>query len=220
MRKKIVGSLIFVLLIVIVILNIFTIREERITADEKKFRLEYEKFNGKKNLFGFSYLSINIPEKNGISYVSAKETINILKNDTGVIYFGYPQGVWSRHILEPLFKAREEASIDKIYYYNAYALRDEKRLNDDGTIEVVKEGADEYYTILELLGDYADRYEGLGDDSIKRLYFPTVVFVKNGKIIDVHVSTLSSHQDGEKRLTDKQSKELQNIYVKAMKRVK
>lgn len=220
MKKKTVGSLIFVLLIVIIILNIFTVRDQRITKDEKKFRLEYERFNGEKNLSGVSYLSVTIPEKNGISYASAKKVINLMENGTGIIYFGYPESTWSRHILESLFEAKEEVGIGTIYYYNAYADRDEKSLTENGEIETTKEGTEEYYKILELLGDDANRYEGLGDDSVKRLYFPTVVFVKEGKIIDVHVSTVTSHQDESKKLTSKQSKELQNIYEKAMRKIK
>lgn len=219
-QKKMIYSLIFVLLIVVIVLNVFTVKEQKITQDEKKFRLEYEKYNGTKNLSGVRYLSVEIPEANGISYVSVKQVIKLLESGTGVIYFGYPQSTWSRHILPSLFEAREEVGIDTIYYYNAYADRDEKRLDEDGVIQTIKEGTTEYYKILELLGDYADRYEGLEDDSIKRLYFPTIVFVKDGKIKDVHVSTVLSHQNEKKNLTKKQKKELQDIYKKAMRKIK
>ena len=39
------------------------------------------------------------------------------------------------------------------------------------------------YKILDILGDKASVYEGLEDDSIKRLYFPTVVFVNEDNSI-------------------------------------
>ena len=65
----------------------------------------------------------------------------------------------------------------------------------------------------------ADSYQGLKDNSIKRLYFPTVVFVKNGKIVDIHVSTLPSHTKERKKLTEKQSKELEQIYEKAINKI-
>ena len=219
MKKKVVYGLIGAIIIVVLILSSFTIKNERVSKDEKRFRLEYEKFNGTKNLSEVPYLSIKIPEKNGIVYISTKKATEILKNGTGVIYFGYPESSWSRHILSPLFTAREETGLNKIYYCNAYSERDEKRLKDDGSIEVIKDGSSNYYKILEELGDMADSYQGLKDNSIKRLYFPTVVFVKNGKIVDIHVSTLPSHTKERKKLTEKQSKELEQIYEKAINKI-
>ena len=61
-----------------------------------------------------------------------------------------------------------------------------------------------------MLGDYASVYEGLEDDSIKRLYYPTVVFVKNGNIIGVHTGTVDSQDDVSVYLTDEQQLELTN----------
>ena len=219
MKKKVVYSLIGVILVIVIILSIFTIKSEKISNDEKKFKSEYERFNGTKNLSGVSYLSVEVPEKNGVTYISTKKAAQILKNETGVIYFGYPESSWSRHILTSLFNAKESTGLDKIYYCNAYSERDEKSLKEDGSIEVIKDGSDSYYKIIEALGDKADSYQGLNDDSIKRLYFPTVVFVKNGKIVDIHVSTLPSHTKERKKLTEKQSKELEQIYEKAINKI-
>lgn len=219
MKKKIVYGLIGIILVVVLILSSFTIQNEKISKDEKRFKLEYEKFNGTKNLSGVSYLSVKIPEKNGIVYVSTKKAAKILKSGTGVIYFGYPESSWSRHILSSLFTAREITGLDTIYYCNAYSERDEKRLKDDGSIEVIKDGSNSYYKILEELGNKADSYQGLNDNNIKRLYFPTVVFVKNGNITDIHVSTLPSHTKERKNLTEKQKNELEQIYEKAINKI-
>lgn len=219
MKKKVVYSLIGVILLVVTVLSSFTVQNEKVSKDEKRFKLEYEKFNGTKNLSGISYLSVEVPEKNGVVYTSTKKAAEILKSGTGVIYFGYPESSWSRHILASLFMAREETGLNKIYYCNAYSERDEKCLTDDGSIETIKDGSSSYYKILEELGDKADSYQGLDDDSIKRLYFPSVVFIKNGKVVDIHVSTLPSHTKERKKLTDKQSRELEQIYLKAINKI-
>ena len=116
--------------------------------------------------------------------------------------------------------AVKETGIDKIYYYNALNIRDTKHLDDDGKVVVDKKGTKSYKRILELLGDKADVYDGLEDESIKRLYFPTVVFVRNGQVLSIHSSTVESQKDPSKKLTKKQTKELKEIYVQGLNEVK
>lgn len=219
MSKKFVIVSTVVMSVFIIILNIFTIQNQKITKDEKYFKDEYERYNGKKSLDDVSYLSIQIDEHNKVKYVSSKEVIKILKNKTGVILFGYPQSAWTRHVVEPLLEVREETGLEEIYYYNAYSIRDEKYLDDNGKVTVKKEGTDQYYEILDELGEFADSYEGLEDNTIKRLYFPTVVFVKNGKVIDTHVSTVNSHTNSSKKLSVKEKRELKKIYREAIMKI-
>ena len=178
-----------------------------------------EKYNGKTNpSSNKKYFDLNIDYKNGVKYVTAKEAINILSRKTGIVYFGFPQCPWCRNIVEVLLEAKKEVGVDTLYYYNALEIRDEKVLKDNEII-TSKEGTKEYYKILELLGDKASVYEGLNDDSIKRLYFPTVVFVKEGQIIDIHVSTVDSQKDPYKKLTKDQKQELKNIYIKNIRKI-
>ena len=47
----------------------------------------------------------------------------------------------------------------------------------------------------------------------KRLYAPTVVAVRDGKITGIHVGTLDSQKSGYDTLTDKEKKELKNTFV-------
>lgn len=219
MNKKTVKLIILVLFIVIVILSSITVINNKISKDEIKFRIEYEKFNNKTNLSKEKYVEIHIPERNGIRYTNSKEIIRILKKGTGIIYFGFPQSNWSRDMIEVLIDATIEKDVSKIYYLNAYGLRDEKYIDEDNNLLTLKKGTDEYYKILELLGDKAEIYEGLNDDSIKRLYFPTVIFVKNGKIVSIHTSTVESHKDKSKKLNSNQKKELKNIYINGINKI-
>lgn len=219
MKNNAIKILISVILIIIVIISAITVKKERITDDEKQFKQEYEKFNGKENSSsGKTYIDVNIKMKNGVKYISAKEAVDILENKTGIIYFGFPQCPWCRNMIEVLLEAKEELNVDTIYYYNALEIRDEKVL-EDGKVVTTKEGTKNYYKILELLGDKADVYEGLNDDSIKRLYFPTVVFVKNGEVVATHMSTVSSQEDPYKKLNKKQKAELKKIYIENIKKI-
>ena len=215
MKNKLIKILIIVLIVIIVILSIFTVKNN----DEKRFKQEYEKYNDIKNTnANKKYISLEIPLQNGVKYITSKEAIKILKKQTGIIYFGYPQCPWCRSIIEVLLETLKEENINTLYYYNALAIRDEKILKNNEVI-TAKEGTDDYYEILDLLGEKADTYEGLNDSKIKRLYFPTVVFVNNGKIEEIHTSSVASQTDPYKKLDKKQQKELKKIYKSAIQKM-
>ncbi len=218
-NNKIIYLIVF-LLIITTILSSITISKNKLTKDEKYFKREYEKYNNKKDLSGNKYINVNIVENNGVKYLSGKETVDFMKNKTGIIYFGYPQCSWCRSAVEVLLDAKNEMGIDKLYYYNDYGARDEKYLGSDGEILTLRNGSDEYYEILKLLGDKAEVYEGLNDESIKRLYFPTVLFIKNGEIKKMHVSTVESNKSENEKLSNKEYNELKRIYIDGIKKIK
>lgn len=182
-----------------------------VTNEEIRFKEEYEKLNGVYNdKTNHYYMNVNILENSNVKYKNANEIIDILKNGTGVIYFGFPECPWCRNLVPILVDTLNEYTMP-FYYYNAYEIRDNKHLDDNGDIVVDKEGTKEYYEIVDILKDYLGEYSGLNDNSIKRLYFPTIVFVKEGKILYVHTGTLDSQEDPYVSLTDEQKNELANI---------
>jgi hypothetical protein len=194
--------------------------EEKISptkeTDEIKFKKEYESLNGKeKDNNNGNHMEINITKNNKMKYSSEKEILSLLENGTGIIYFGFPKCPWCRNLVPVLTEAAENENLDKIYYLNNLDSRDIKKL-DNGKIITEQEGTKNYFKIVDKLKEHLGEYEGLEDDSIKRLYFPTVVFVKEGKIIYVHIGTLDNHEDGNKELTKKQKKELNETLTKYM----
>lgn len=219
MREKKILGLIGIVLLLVIILSVFTVKNNKITDDEKKIKAEYESFNGKTSLTSNKeYLEVKIPEKNGIKYASGKKIIEVLTEGTGVIYFGFPECPWCRNMIVPFLEVMNEED-ENVYYYNAYSIRDDKGFDKEGNLVTYKEGTETYYKILELLGDKASTYEGLNDESIKRLYFPTVVFIKNGEIVDIHVSTVDSQEDPYKKLNNKQIEQLKSIYRQGLKKM-
>lgn len=220
MNKKriviIVASLIVAILILITYKN-----QTRYTKDEIKFKKEYESINNKKTEGSKKKaLSITIPKDSNIKYIDSKEVIEILKNKTGVIYFGFPECPWCRNAIPVLINAAKCECIEQIYYFNALSIRDIKHLDDNGKIITDKKGTKDYYEIVKLLGDKLSSYDGLNDQSIKRLYFPTVVFVRNGEIVDIHSSTVESQTDPYIELAKAQKSELQEIYEKGIRKMK
>ncbi len=218
-NKKIL-VVIIISLIITVILSFITVSENKLTRDERYFKIEYEKYNGKKSSSGEEYISVSIKDDNNIEYLTGKETVDFMKKKTGIIYFGFPQCSWCRSAIEVLIDASIDLGIDKIYYYNGYGDRDEKYIGTDGEIITAHKGSNEYYQILELLDGKAQVYEGLNDENLKRLYFPTVLFIKNGKIVDMHVSTVDSNKDENKKLSSKEYKKLKKIYINGIKKIK
>ena len=185
------------------------------SIDMVKFEKEYEEYNGKETPYGGNYLEIDIAKENNIKYSSYDEVYSILEDGTGVIYFGFPTCPWCRNLVPVLVDAAKEAGIDTIYYLNNMEDRDSKELVD-GEIVIKKNGTKNYYKLVEKLESVLGEYEGLNDSNIKRLYYPTVIFVKDGKIVDSHIGTVDSQENPSVFLNDEQYKELKDTLVSKM----
>lgn len=207
-NKEVILSIIILVLMVILVL----IKVPKYENDSVKFKNEYESLNNKDTGYNKKYLEMNIDEDNPIVYVEFDELINIIKNDTAIIYFGFPECPWCRNAVPVLLDVAKELGIEKIYYYNAVSIRDKKTLDENGNIVVEEEGTEEYKELVELLYDYLPVYDGLNDDKIKRLYLPAILSVKKGKIIGLHTSTVNSQKDPFTKLNNKQYEELKSIY--------
>lgn len=180
--------------------------------DNIKFKKEYESLNNQKTE-GKTYPEVKINASNQIKYSNYDEIFKIL-DTTGIIYFGFPECPWCRNAVPVLLDAAKEANVKKIYYLNNKEDRDNKELKD-GKIKTSQKGTTNYQKLLKKLGDKADNYEGLNDKNIKRVYFPTIITVKNGKITNYISGTVDSQKDPYKPLTKKQKKELKDKYIKA-----
>ncbi len=181
-------------------------------TDARKFKNEYESLNDQENANGQKYPTVSIAQDNPVKYASFEEIMEVLDSKTGIIYFGFPECPWCRNIVPILLETAQENEIDTVYYFNAKSMRDEKELKD-GQIVTTKEGTDEYYQLVDKLKDYLSPYEGLNDENLKRLYFPTVVFVMGGKIVGIHEGTVESQTNPYKSLSKDQAQELKEIYT-------
>lgn len=218
MKKMILSMLIVIAISTITIISIFVLNKE--ANDSIKFKQEYENINDKINeKLKKKYIKLNIDKKNPMIYATYDEIIDLIEEGTGIIYFGFPECPWCRSALPVLLDAAKELDIDKIYYFNALSLRDKKSLDEDGNILTEEKGTDEYKKIVNLLYSYLPVYEGLNDETIKRLYFPTVIFINEGNIVGIHTSTVTSQKDPYKKLNNNQYQELKNIYLDYINKV-
>lgn len=214
MKNKWIWILVAVLLVCnIGLVGYLVTREDTpvsVTCDADRFKSEYEALNSKDNGYGGKHLAISIPTDNAIEYVDSTRVKQLLTNGTGIIYFGFPECPWCRNMVPTLIDVAAEYDM-KIFYLNNKSERDTIKLGEDGKVNMEKEGSADYYDILELLGEHASVYDGLNDDTIKRLYFPTVVFVKDGEIVGFHEGTVDSQEDASVYIDANQQKELKNI---------
>lgn len=187
-------------------------------TDAFKFKKEYESLNGKENDYGRDYVEVQIPAENPMVYASIDEILQVIETE-GIIYFGFDECPWCRNALPVLIEAANEKEVEKIYYYDIKDIRDKLELNENGEIVTIQEKSEDYQKIYDALYDSLNVYEGLEDETIKRLYAPTVFFIKNGKVVGMHESTVDSQADSSVPMTDYQKAELKDIYIKGIEEV-
>ena len=222
MKQKILITLVPILGSILAILSYFKFINVDLSTDSVKFKNEYEKFNGVE-AYGQKYQELNISSTNPIKYSNYDEIIDIIENKTGVIYLGFPECPWCRTIIPVLFDAVNENKIDTIYYLNIKDERDSYVIENNKLVYEIDENGNEkkgtkgYFKLLSALDEYLTEYtisfEGeTYETGEKRIYAPTVIFVKDGKILGIHVSSVDSQTSGFDKLTDKQEEELYSIY--------
>ncbi|MDD2505007.1 MAG: hypothetical protein PHF21_01900 [Bacilli bacterium] len=191
-----------------------------ITNDSLNFKQEYEQLNSDTD----KYLNVEIPSYVPIEYVDYDKIFEILDNGTGIIYFGFPECPWCRNLTPVLASSAIDYGIDTIYYFNKHEDRNSLSLNKKGKIVTDKKGTKEYNKLIDLLKEVLPVYRGLNDDSIKRLYFPTVLFVKEGKVLGLEqtLSTYAERIDGDPLIpmSKAEKDELSNIFKNYYKQIK
>ena len=222
MKKKIIKNILVCLFITLIITGCNEKKETTVTVN--KFEEEYEKLNGTTNDSGKNYMEIDIPTDNLMTYATMEDLKNIFENKgTGVIYFGYPECPWCRNAVPNLIKAAKKTALDKIYYLNVHDIRDTYIYQDDKLVKT-KEGTEDYYHILKWLDSILDEYVIKDGDKEhatgeKRLYVPTVVFVRDGTIVGYHDDTVPTQEDPYVPLTDEESQQLQDKYEELIHKV-
>ncbi|MBQ4032066.1 MAG: hypothetical protein II625_09960 [Bacilli bacterium] len=199
------------------------------TAEEKKFKEEYESFNGVEN-----NKTISIMKNNNIKYISMSEAAKILDSGDGVIYFGYASSPYSRNAVPVLLDAMTTNKLKEIYYVNLRPdnkkendLRDEYTLDSRNKAKKTKDGDASYYDVLLALANELDDYVLVADGGKKvstgekRLQESTLVAVKKGVVVGFHEKTLKGHNlDKDQKLADltkEQEQELNEMFTKVIK---
>jgi len=155
------------------------------SEDALAFKLEHEELNGvvpNPDYPDRIFKDMDVPENNPFRFVEFDEIVELLEGGTGIVYFGFPNCPWCRNLVPVLTDAAIDFGVEDILYRNVFEDRNLLELQD-GEIVETRAGHPGYYQVLEILGDLVPVYTGLEDESIRRIFVPAVVFVKDGEII-------------------------------------
>lgn len=106
-----------------------------------------------------------IDENHAFEIINIDETINLLNNKTGIIFFCNSGSIWCQYYAKVLDDIIVENNIEKVYYVD---IKEERSMHTN-----------KYQKIITKLNDYLD----IDDTGSKRLNMPNLTFVKNGDII-------------------------------------
>ncbi len=106
-----------------------------------------------------------VDKDNVFVYRTLEEVNKILENGTGLIFLGFPECPWCRGYAPIINEVAKQEGLEKVYYFNI------KKDREDNT--------ELYQKAVKLLGDNL-RYD---DEGNRRIYAPSLIAVKNGKIV-------------------------------------
>lgn len=146
LNKKIYFIIGIALLSIIILLVIINKKDNN--NDASKFSNEYK----------------NVPINNKFKYVNAKEAIEILQNETGILFMGFGDCIWCQDYAKYLNETIMNTNINEIYYLNIYKDR--------------KNNSKEYKKIVKILNNNLP-YDEMGNHQI---LVPSTSFILNGVV--------------------------------------
>lgn len=137
----------------------------------------------------------SISEDNPFEYATIDEVLDIIKNKSGIIFFGNSDCEWCIESASILNDALNYKNIEKVYYYNPKDIREKN--------------TKKYQELVELLGDNLEKDE----NGESYLYLPDVYFIKNGKVIGHNNDTATMSGNIDEALTEENKKKLRKAYL-------
>ena len=206
--------LLIIIIIAVIVGGFFVINYYNLTkTDGYKFKVEYEKLNGKKSKAGKKNRTVSIPAENPIVYVTADDIVKkINKNETFLVYFGFSGCPWCRSMIENLIEVCKKKNIKEVYYVDVLKIRDIKEVKD-GKVVTTRKGSQGYMKLLEKLDSILSDYKLTDEDNNKvetnekRIYAPNIVGVVNGKPEKLQEGISPRQKDPFMKLTKKMNNE-------------
>ena len=229
--KKIFLGILLLLLLFMVFVGILIFKDKKegnapLNAEAILFKNEYEALNNIVNeQSGKVFKELTISPDNPVDILSEEEAVTLLENETGILFMGFPECPWCRNLIPILLQTLENMGIDRLYYLNIKEIRDTLTLDDKNKVEVVEEGTPSYYKMLDILQEHLNPYYLVNskgakvDTKEKRIYAPTVVFVKNGVIADLYTGIEDGQTEPFNDLTEEQEEDIINQFVEFINKV-
>ena len=196
-------------------------------TDAVKFKKQFEDVNSLDNPFtDEKYIEIYIDEDNPFIYKTGKEIVDILNNESAIIFMGYPESNLTRVFLPIFIDVLKDNNINKVYYLDILEIRDLYKYSGSIVPELVHEGTNAYYEIVKFLNDYLDRYYvndpdgNRYDTAVKRINTPTIVTIKAGSVLDYYFGVGSNHDEEHATINEEEQTNLKKSLEEIVKKYK
>ena len=187
-------NIFFLALLAIVVLifatfSVFAFQKEEklpIITDAMKIKEEFALPNAS------SSINVSLEDENSFKYIYSENALHLLKNESGILFFGSPTNDISRKMINALNELSKEKNIETIYYLDITKIWDELELDENEKVVTTKEGSNGYYNLLSYLDEYLSPYTLIGKDKTevileeKRILPYTLIYVEDGKITNFY----------------------------------
>ena len=172
------------------------------TEDALRFKKEYEDVNGMiREKDGMLFNNVDIPEQNPIQYINIDEFVDILNNNSGIVFLSSPTCPYCRASISSLLKAAKELKMTTIYYYDI--SKDENETDSENEIQELKR----YGIITE------------NEERKNAWKIPQLLNIKDKKIVSSANGAMYELENGQTKydkLTQTQENDIYNIYKKVL----
>ena len=147
-------------------------------------------------------------EEHVFEYVSANQILYMIENKkTALIVLGFKECPWCQALMPVLNEAAKNEEVEKVYYLDIKTMRDDTTTSEHKKYLMLKEAFSEAV-----------------DESKDRLNAPTVIFLKDGALVDYHIDTVITHVINDNNvlppLTKDEHKELLEILESKIDKIK
>lgn len=147
-------------------------------------------------------------EEHVFEYVSADQILYMIENKkTALIVLGFKECPWCQALMPVLNEAAKNEEVEKVYYLDIKTMRDDTTTSEHKKYLMLKEAFSEAV-----------------DESKDRLNAPTVIFLKDGELVDYHIDTVITHVMNDNNvlppLTKDEHKELLEILELKIDKIK
>lgn len=147
-------------------------------------------------------------EEHVFEYVSANQILYMIENKkTALIVLGFKECPWCQALMPVLNEAAKNEEVEKVYYLDIKTMRDDTTTSEHKKYLMLKEAFSEAV-----------------DESKDRLNAPTVIFLKDGELVDYHIDTVITHVINDNNvlppLTKDEHKELLEILESKIDKIK
>ena len=195
------------------------------TSSSKSVKEHYESLNGLTNASGKEHRTITISEDNvfvDISPDDLKEKID--NNEEFILFMSSNMCPWCRSVIESIDTISKEQGIEKIYTLENWdsegkeIFRDKLSVSEDGTINVDIPGHETYYKLLSMdVNDFFSEFELTDKNEVKhpsgekRIYLPTLLYIKDGEIKLMTTATSTHQENSRDELTEQILQDQRNM---------